>query len=164
MPPSKTGAELLSEIFSQHYERASVLVTNNLTFDECTEVFGPERFTGALLDRLTHHVHIMEMNGDSYHLKQGRRKRRPPANRRTLSAPVVSIHFIIDTLLIILYTPFIYHVLHAFSEGILPFDDGNEINLYVSYRSNGNLARSKMQYVPAYNFLIWRPFNGTRKH
>ena len=81
VPLSKTGAELLFEIFSQRYERASVLVTSNLPFDEWTEVFGSERLTGALLDRLTHHVHILEMNGDSYRLKQSRRKRNPSAGR-----------------------------------------------------------------------------------
>lgn len=54
------------EIFSQRYQRASVLVTSNLPFGECTEVFASERLTGALLDRLTHHVHILEMNGNSY--------------------------------------------------------------------------------------------------
>jgi len=37
-----------------------------------------DRLTGALLDRFTHHVHILEMNGDSYRLKQSRRKRGPP--------------------------------------------------------------------------------------
>lgn len=51
-------------------------MTGNLPFDEWTEVFGSERLTGALLDRLTHHVHILEMNGESYRLKQstGRRQ------------------------------------------------------------------------------------------
>jgi DNA replication protein DnaC len=44
----------------------------NLPFDEWTEVFGSERLTGALLDRLTHHVDILEMNGDSYRLKHSR--------------------------------------------------------------------------------------------
>ena len=53
VPLSKTGAELLFEVFSQRYERGSVLVTTNLPFDEWTEVFGSERLTGALLDRLT---------------------------------------------------------------------------------------------------------------
>ena len=77
VPLSKTGAELLFEIFSQRYERASTLVTSNLPFEEWTEVFGSERLTGALLDRITHHVHILEMNGDSYRLKQSRRKRGP---------------------------------------------------------------------------------------
>ena len=71
-PLSKTGAELLFEIISQRYERGSILITANLPFDEWTEVFGSERLTGALLDRLTHHVHILQMNGDSYRLKQSR--------------------------------------------------------------------------------------------
>jgi DNA replication protein DnaC len=83
VPLSKTGAELLVEIFSQRYERASVLVTSNLPFDEWTEVFGSERLTGALLDRLTHHVHILETNGDSYRLKQSRRKRNLPQTAET---------------------------------------------------------------------------------
>ena len=58
--------------FSQRYERGSILVTTNLPFDEWTEVFGSERLTGALLDRLTHRAHILEMNGESYRLKQSR--------------------------------------------------------------------------------------------
>ena len=72
VPLSPTGAELLFEVFSQRCERGSIMVTTNLPFDEWTEVFGPERPTGALLDRLTHHVHILEMNGDSYRLKRSR--------------------------------------------------------------------------------------------
>ena len=72
VPLSPTGAELLFEVFSQRYERGSILVTTNLPFDEWTEVFGSERLTGALLDRLTHHVHILEMNGESYRLKHNR--------------------------------------------------------------------------------------------
>jgi DNA replication protein DnaC len=75
VPLSKTGAELLFETFSMRYERASTLVTSNRPFEEWTEIFGSERLTGALLDRITHHVHILEMNGDSYRLKQSRRKR-----------------------------------------------------------------------------------------
>ena len=58
VPLSTTGAELLFEVFSQRYERGSVLVSTNLPFDEWTDVFGSERLTGALLDRLTHYVHI----------------------------------------------------------------------------------------------------------
>ena len=80
VPLSKSSAELLFEVFSQRYERGSTLVTSNLPFQEWTEVLGSERLTGALLDRLTHHVHILEMNGDSYRLKQSRRKR-PPSER-----------------------------------------------------------------------------------
>ncbi len=79
VPLSKTGAELWFEIFSQRYERGSTLVTSNLPFDEWTEVFGTERLTGALLDRLTHHVHILEMNGESYRLNQSRIRQTKPA-------------------------------------------------------------------------------------
>ena len=72
VPLSKTGAELLFELISQRYERGSTLITSNLPFDEWTEIFGSERLTGALLDRLTHHVNILEMNGDSYRLGQSK--------------------------------------------------------------------------------------------
>ena len=66
VPLSTTGAELLFEVFGQRYERGSVLVTTNLPFDEWTDVFGLERLTGALLDRLTHHAHILEFDVPSY--------------------------------------------------------------------------------------------------
>ena len=73
VPLSKTGAELLFELVSQRYERSSTLITSNLPFEEWTETFGSERLTGALLDRLTHHVSILEMNGESYRLGQSRK-------------------------------------------------------------------------------------------
>ena len=79
VPLSPSGAELLFEVFSQRYERGSILVTSNLAFDEWPSVFGTERLTGALLDRLTHHVHILEMNGESYRLKVSRRRQRHQA-------------------------------------------------------------------------------------
>ena len=72
VPLSPTGAELLFEVFPQRYERGSTIVTSNLLFDKWTSTFGSERLTGALLDRLTHHVHILEMNGESYRLKHSR--------------------------------------------------------------------------------------------
>src|SRR5690606_24482354 len=75
VPLSKTGAELLLELISQRYERGSTLITGNLPFDEWTEPFGTERLTGALLDRLTHHVSILEMNGDSYRLAHSRARK-----------------------------------------------------------------------------------------
>jgi len=79
VPLSQIGAELLFEIFSQRHERGSTIVNSNLPFEEWTTVFGSQRLTGALLDRLTHHVHILELNGESYRLKQSaaRRKRGP---------------------------------------------------------------------------------------
>jgi DNA replication protein DnaC len=87
VPLSPTGAELLFEVFSQRYERGSVIVTSNLPFDEWTSVFGSERLTGALLDRLTHHVHILEMNGDSYRLRQSRHRRRSPSSDASQQQP-----------------------------------------------------------------------------
>ncbi|WP_273729425.1 IS21-like element helper ATPase IstB [Brucella gallinifaecis] len=75
VPLSKTGAELLFELISQRYERGATLITSNLPFDEWTETLGSERLTGALLDRITHHVNILEMNGDSYRLAQSRAKK-----------------------------------------------------------------------------------------
>lgn len=76
VPLSSTGAELLFETFSQRYERGSTIVTSNLPFEDWTSVLGSERLTGALLDRLTHHVSILTMNGDSYRLKQSAARRR----------------------------------------------------------------------------------------
>ena len=75
VPLSNTGAELLFELISQRYERGATLITSNLPFDEWTGTFGSERLTGALLDRLTHHVNILEMNGDSSRLSRSRARR-----------------------------------------------------------------------------------------
>lgn len=83
VPFSKTGAELLFEFFAERYERGSVLVTTNLPFDQWTEVLGSERLTGALLDRLTHRVHILEMNGESYRFKESLRRH----GRKTQNSP-----------------------------------------------------------------------------
>ncbi len=79
VPLSTIGAELLFETFSRRYERGALIVTSNLPFDEWTSVFGAERLTGALLDRLTHHVHILALNGDSYRLRQSKRRRQQAA-------------------------------------------------------------------------------------
>ena len=76
VPLSKTGAELLFELISRRYERGATLITSNLPFDEWTEILGSERLTGALLDRLTHHVSILEMNGESYRLAHSRSRKR----------------------------------------------------------------------------------------
>ena len=78
VPLSRTGAELLFEVFSQRYEQGSTLVTTNLPFDEWTEVFCSEPLTGALLDRLTHHAHILEMNGENHRLKHSRENATSP--------------------------------------------------------------------------------------
>jgi DNA replication protein DnaC len=82
VPFSKAGAELLFEVVSRAYERHSLIVTTNLPFEQWTEVMGSERLTGALLDRLTHRVHIIEANGESYRLKDARKRRKPPKGAR----------------------------------------------------------------------------------
>ena len=79
VPLSQTGSELLFDVFSRRYENGAAIVTSNLPFQEWTTVFASERLTGALLDRITHHVHILEMNGESYRLKQSRSRRRQPS-------------------------------------------------------------------------------------
>lgn len=73
IPFSKAGAELLFEVISRAYEHHSLMVTSNLPFEQWTEVFGSERLTGALLDRLTHNCHILEANGESYRLRQAKK-------------------------------------------------------------------------------------------
>ena len=81
VPFSKTGAELLFDVVSRAYEQQSLIVTTNLPFENWTEVLGSERLTGALLDRLTHRVHIIEANGESYRLKESRKRLKARANR-----------------------------------------------------------------------------------
>ena len=77
VPLSHTGAELLFEVFSQRYERGSILVTTNLPFDEWTEVFRVRKaHRRAAGPSHPHHVHILEMNGESYRLKGQPAKRR----------------------------------------------------------------------------------------
>ena len=83
VPFSKAGAELLFEVVSRAYERLSRVVTTNLPFEQWTEILGNERLTGALLDRLTHRVHIIEANGESYRLRDAKKrtKRRRKENQ-----------------------------------------------------------------------------------
>jgi len=81
VPFSKTGAELLFEVVSRAYERLSLIVTTNLPFESWVEIFGCERLTGALLDRLTHRVHILEANGPSYRLKESKRRLKRPGSK-----------------------------------------------------------------------------------
>ncbi len=91
VPPSPTGAELLFEAFSQRYERGSTIVTSNLPFEDWTSVLGSERLTGALLDRLTHHVSILTMNGDSYRLRQSAGRHPVDSARAGLNHPADDI-------------------------------------------------------------------------
>ena len=76
VPFSKAGAELLFEVVSRAYERQSLILTTNLPFEQWPEILGNERLTGALLDRITHRVHIIEANGESYRLKDAKKRTR----------------------------------------------------------------------------------------
>ena len=89
VPFTAVGSELLFEVISRRYENGATLVTSNLPFDEWTSVFGSERLTGALLDRLTHHVHILEMNGESYRLAASKKRARKNAS---IAEPGASDH------------------------------------------------------------------------
>lgn len=70
LPVSRTAAQLLFALFSDRYERASIGLTSNLDFAHWTEVFGDERMTAALLDRLTHRSHILALEGASFRFQQ----------------------------------------------------------------------------------------------
>ena len=74
--PSIGGVILDGNDRLRRYEHGATLVTSNLPFDEWTSVLGSERLTGALLDRLTHHVHILEMNGESFRLTTSKKKQK----------------------------------------------------------------------------------------
>lgn len=74
VPFSKAGAELLFDVVGRAYERTSLMLTTNLPFEAWSEIMGTERLTGALLDRLTHRVHIIEANGPSYRLGEAKRR------------------------------------------------------------------------------------------
>ncbi|MDE3091447.1 MAG: IS21-like element helper ATPase IstB, partial [Chloroflexota bacterium] len=70
VPFSAQGSQLLFQFCSERYQRGSMVFTTNLEFAKWTEVFGDAQLTGALLDRITHHCHLIECHGDSYRFKQ----------------------------------------------------------------------------------------------
>lgn len=85
VPFDRTGGELLFNLLSERYERRSTIVTTNLAFGEWVNVFGCEKLTTALLDRLSHHSHVLTTKGPSYRSQRGRGEgddgqggRRPP--------------------------------------------------------------------------------------
>ena len=77
VPLPASGAELLFDVVSDRYEKGSIVLTTNLPFEEWTSVLTSEALTHAMLDRLTHHVHILQMNGRSYRLAQSLASRNP---------------------------------------------------------------------------------------
>ena len=78
---SRSGAELLFQVFADRYECRSLLITSNLAFSDWGQIFQGERMTAALLDRLTHHSEIFEMNGESFRFKESMKQKRPPGSK-----------------------------------------------------------------------------------
>lgn len=83
VPLSTAGAELLFEVVSERYERGSTIITSDLPFEEWINVFGSARLTDAVLDRLTHHAHILHMEGESYRLRESQRVQPQPRGNGT---------------------------------------------------------------------------------
>lgn len=75
LPLDEKGAKLFFSVFSDRYERGSILVTSNLPFENWETIFQDASMTVALLDRLTHHCQIIPMNGDSYRVKESLKNR-----------------------------------------------------------------------------------------
>jgi DNA replication protein DnaC len=89
IPLSNKGAQLIFQFCSALYERVSLMVTTNLTFADWTQVFGDERLTLALLDRLTHKAHIIEFTGESYRFRQRMQRQQQPMAAPEVAEPEI---------------------------------------------------------------------------
>jgi DNA replication protein DnaC len=91
VPFKRDGGELLFNLLADRYERRSTLVTTNLSFVEWVQVFGDEKLTAALLDRLAHHAHILTTKGRSYRIGRGKRGDAPPPTDTSKSTDTTNI-------------------------------------------------------------------------
>jgi DNA replication protein DnaC len=81
LPISRTGAQLFFQLMSRRYEQAATVLTSNMGFEEWGEMFGDDTMAAALIDRLLHHSHIVNILGNSYRMRQHRNLAiRRPAN------------------------------------------------------------------------------------
>jgi len=72
LPISRTGAQLFYQLMSRRYEHASTVLTSNKGFEAWGEIFGDDVMAGALIDRLLHHCHIVNIRGNSYRVRHHR--------------------------------------------------------------------------------------------